>query len=235
MRCASRRWHTSGAALFTLAVAACGSGTEHSDTTGGAAGSVATSGGAAQTNKAGQSSGGSSQNAGGAPNSTGGVDPSVGAAGGDTAVPGPSADCTFEIATTGAVAATYAPDLMSCTTVGAQLYAIFVREDRLQAGILAPGFKESDTGVTLPASFEIGKLDFGGWRTSETGCTVEVTEQVLLGPAPYADRAGPGRQYRITGHGNCSEPATDPTGAAADITVGSFSFRARKSFYAREQ
>lgn len=155
----------------------------------------------------------------------------AGAAGSDTAVMGPSADCTFEIAMSGAQAVSYAPALLGCTTVGQQLYALFVNEAHWQTEFRAPDFKEGQTGVPLPASFQIGNPDFGGWLIDDGGCTVEVTEQVLLGPAPYASRRGVGRQYRLTGHGNCAEPAKDPTSSMPDMIPGSFSFRVRKSFY----
>jgi hypothetical protein len=148
------------------------------------------------------------------------------------AVLGPTEDCTFEIATSGAQVFSYAPALLSCTTIGQPgLYALFVREDLWQTEFRAPDFLEGQTAVPLLASFQIGKLDNGAWRTGETGCTIEVTEQVLLGPAPYAATRGVGRQYRLTGHGNCSEPAKDPQGAKPDLMTGPFSFRARKSFY----
>lgn len=156
---------------------------------------------------------------------------SAGGSGGDVGVFGPSADCTFEIATTGAVAASYAPDPLGCSTFGEDLYAIFVREDELQAGVRVAGFKEGETGKQLSAAFELGKLDLGGWRTGETGCTVEITDQTLLGPAPPLFEKTSGRQYRITGHGDCAEPAKDQSGAGPDLVVGPFSFRARQSFY----
>jgi hypothetical protein len=181
---------------------------------------------------AGQSTGGASQGAGGAGQSAGGVDPSVGAAGGDLGVAGPSEDCTFEIATSGAQVFTYAPALVGCTTIGQPgLYALFVREDLWQTEFRAPDFLEGQTGVPLPASFQIGRFDSGAWATGEMGCTVEISEQKLLGPAPYPATHSKGRQYRITGHGSCAEPAVDRTGTTSDLIPGPFSFRARKSFY----
>jgi hypothetical protein len=144
---------------------------------------------------------------------------------------GPSADCTFEIATSGGQVLSYAPELLGCTTLGSGLYALFVREDRTQTEFMALDFEEGQLGVQLAARFQVGKPDVAGWMTGPEGCTVEITEQVLLGPAPYAATAGTGRQYRVTGHGSCTEPAKDPQGGFPDIVTGPFSFRVRKSFY----
>ena len=211
-------WRAAAVALFALSGVACGSDPKRDDAT---AGSSAGGAGAGQ-NVGGADMGGAGQNAGGAV-----------AVGGDTGVLGPSADCTFEIATSGAQVVSYAPEPLGCTALGYSdtLYALFNREDGWQTEFVAPGFAEGQTGVQLPARFQIGKLNFAGWMTGDEGCTVEVTEQVLLGPAaPSFTRAG-GRQYRLTGHGSCSEPAVDPTGGMSDIVPGPFSFRARKSFY----
>lgn len=210
MRRVSKRWHTSVAALFGLGAVACGAGTEHGEAMG-AAGSAAIGGSAGQ--------------------GTGGMAPVPDDDGDDVAVLGSSADCTFEIATTGAVVASYAPDLLGCSTFGEDLFATFVREDKLQASIRVAGFKEGETGKQLSASFQIGKLDFGGWGTGDTGCTVEITEQTLLGPAPPVFEKTVGRQYRIAGHGDCAEPAADFNSDGPAVIVGPFSFRVRQSFY----
>lgn len=227
-------WQAAAAALLAFGAAACGSDTTHGGAMGGNAGSIAKgnggsggAGGASQsaggTSSGGAAQGGTAQNAGG--------DDGAGAAGGDLGVAGPGVDCTFELMTSGAQVISYAPALLGCTTVGAQLYALFVNLDGWQTEFMASGLNEGETGVPLPASFMLGnQILHAGWRIEDGGCTVTVTEQVLLGPAPYAATAGPGRQYRITGHGDCSTPAKDTQGMAPDIITGPFSFRARKSY-----
>lgn len=61
-------------------------------------------------------------------------------------------------------------------------------------------------------------------------CTLEIAT-TLLGPAPLLLEKASGRQYRITGHGECSEPAVDLNTAGPAVSVGPFSFRVRQSFY----
>lgn len=220
-------------AMLLLAMPACASKSDDAGTAGSSAGGATSGGAGAATTAGGKTEAGGTSAGGTSAGETSAGETSVGGStgtGGDLGVPGPSADCTYEITTSGAREISYAPEPLGCTTLndGDTLNMVFVKADKTQSSVIVPDVGEGNLG-SFPARVQLGILDVGGWETPDAGCEVEVTEQTLLGPIKD-DFLGDGRQYRVAGHGSCSEPAKDGDPSKPDLVLGDFSFRVRKTW-----
>jgi len=123
--------------------------------------------------------------------------------------------------------------MLGCTTFNGSpkgLVGYFVKADGTQTAVSIADLEEGQTGDAFSAHLSITVKDVGYWETSLTGCTVAVTAQVSLG-TDQSPSLGEGRQYRIAGHGTCSETAKNVVEGMPALSAGDFVFRVRKTWH----
>lgn len=129
--------------------------------------------------------------------------------------------CTFSAGVSGAVAWQSSGDPICEIPFGStQSTSVFFRPldgDVELFTLVMTGLKEGQTG-DVPASVKVELRDSRKWATASAGCTAHVTEQAFLQMDEF------GKQYQLTGTGECAAAAMPSTGASGTLTVAPFSF-----------
>ena len=140
----------------------------------------------------------------------------LGGCGGDS-----KSTCTFSAGVSGAATWQSSGDPICEIPFGStQSSSVFFRPvdgDVELFTLVMTGLKEGQTG-DVPASVTVKLRDGRKWATASAGCTAHVSEQSFLQMDEF------GKQYQLTGTGECAAAAMPASGTSGTLTVAPFSF-----------